>query len=57
MPHLLGTGGGGQDQHRVASEGQKVLPIQDGPNWASVERAEEQQGGVIHPDPRPHCGG
>ena len=56
-PFLGASCSGGQEQHGVASEKQKVFPVQDGSIGRGVERAEEQQGGVLHPDSRPHCGG
>ena len=57
MSPLLGASSGGQEQHGLASEDQKVFPVQDGPHGRGVERAEELQGGLLHVDPRPDRGG
>ena len=57
MPPFLGASRGGQEQYGFASKVKKVFPVQDSPHWGGVERSEELQGGVLHPDPRPHRGG
>ena len=55
---LCGFVSGGQDeQYRLAAEGEEVLPVQDGQDGGGVERLEELQGGLLHPDQGPHSGG
>ena len=49
--------GGQQQQHRLAPEGEEVLPVQDGEGGGGVERLEELQGGLLHLDQGPHSGG